>query len=148
MALEGYFRPALVQCEGRLRKALLPTDGLTERLLGDYPSGVCKVKATRPRRAKPHRLYWGLLGVVADNCELSPDQLHQLVKHATGYSVTVQRKSGERVTLFGSIAFDAMDNDEFRAFLDKALAFIADEILPAVDPDALMAEARAMCGKE
>jgi hypothetical protein len=148
MALDGYFKPALVQCEGRLRKALLPTDGLTERRLDEYPQGVCKVKATRPRRRKPHGLYWGILAIVADNCDFDTDQLHQLVKHATGYSKNVQRKNGERITLYGSIAFDAMDNDEFRVFLDNALAFIADEILPAVDPNALLSEARTMCGKE
>jgi hypothetical protein len=137
----------------RIGNALYPSDGLSDSDLSDIPSGK-RIKAviTEPRRQKPHRLYWAVLKIVCENTEhpvLSDrDRLHDLVKIKCGCVHLVRSgKTGELFQLPGSIAFDKMDDAEFRAFLDKALAFLCDEVIPGLGVDDLEEQARQMVGE-
>jgi hypothetical protein len=47
-----------------------------------------------------------------------------------------------------SIAFEAMGQDAFRAFVEKGLNIICTEILPGIDSDQLRAEIDAMIGPD
>lgn len=147
MAFTGYFKRALVQYEGRARLAFVPTDGLTEAQLLEWPEGVSKGAFTKPRRHAPNRLYWSLLNVVSRACDVPAEHLHKLVKVGTGYTITYELSGGQRVPIEGSIAFDKMDEAEFRVFLQSAIDFIITQIIPEVDPGHLMREAEAMLGE-
>ncbi len=134
----------------RAGNGLYPSDGLSDSDLSDIPAGQ-RIKAviTQPRRQKPHRLYWAAIKIVSENTEhpvLSDrERLHDLVKIKCGY-VHLVRSKGEIIQLPGSIAFDKMDEMEFRAFLQKALTFLCDEVIPGLGVAALEEQARLMIG--
>lgn len=136
----------------RVGGALYPSDGLSDSDLSDIPARK-RVKAviTEPRRQNPHRLYWAVLKIVSDNTDhpvlSNRDRLHDLTKIKCGIvHIVKSSKTGEVYQLPGSIAFDKMDNADFRAFLDKALRFLCDEVIPGLGVADLEAQARELIG--
>lgn len=148
MPKRGWFRLEEVKRRGgQICRALVPSDGLTERDLSEYTLGeVMKGQTSRPRSRKHNSLYWVLCTLIADNSSLTRDQVHQLFKHATGHSRTVELKSGERVTIYGSTAFENMDQKEFGEFYASVQTFIETELLPGVNSDDLKREIAEMAG--
>ena len=133
----------------RRGRALYPADGLAEEQLEALPQNVdLKCKVTRPRSHPQHRLYFAMLNLVAQNNDYITDaeQLHQVVKFRLGYSRNVQLTDGSVCTLHGSVAFDKMDGAAFNEFMDKATAFLCDEIIPNLGKAELIAQAREMLG--
>ena len=135
----------------RRGNALYPSDGLSDSDISDIPSGRrLKAVLTEPRRAKPHRLYWAMLKIVSENTDhpalTDRDRLHDLVKIKCGH-VHLVKSRGEIIQLPGSIAFDKMDDAAFRAFLDQALAFLCDEVIPGLGVADLEEQAREMIGE-
>lgn len=132
----------------RRGRAFYPVDGMAEAEAASLPSGKpLKATFTVPRSLPQHRLYWGMLKLVSENCELSEDDLHQLVKYRLGYSRNVQMKNGDVVTLHGSIAFDKMDGPEFNGFMDKATDFLCQEVIPGLGHDDLLDQVKEMLGE-
>jgi hypothetical protein len=72
------------------------------------------------------RFYWSFLGKVvkATGCAPSTETLHDIVKLHTGFVVPIMVK-GFPVAVPKSISFTSMSEDEFNAFLEKAIEWIA-----------------------
>lgn len=127
---------------------LAPMTPADASALDKLPIGkALRVDVRQPRSVPHHRLYWSMLALVCDNLDgLTTEALHGLIKLRTGYAVEIRTKRGvERVP--GSIAFDKMDQGEFRAFFDKAIAFVNAEIIPGIGSLELEREARLMLGE-
>jgi hypothetical protein len=74
------------------------------------------------------RFYWSFIREVrlATGCAPTDKAFHSLIKLHTGFTEDVVF-GGYVVKVPASVAFEAMDETEFGAFLQEALAFIARE---------------------
>lgn len=129
---------------------LVPVAPLDSDRVRELPAGKpLKIVATQPRSVPQHRLYWAMLQLVHDNLDNAPpiEVLHEVVKVRLGYTITVPTKSGP-VTIPGSIAFDAMDQAEFRGFLEAFKTMVAKEIIPGIGKASFEREAKAILGEE
>lgn len=70
--------------------------------------------------------------MICDNLDgVRPETLHDLIKLRIGHVHVVKTARGLE-KLPGSIAFGKMDQGEFKAFFDKAAAFITTEVVPGL----------------
>ncbi len=112
---------------------LAPFSPFDEKLIEEQAGGKpVFVRISQPRNNQRLRLYFAMLRIVCDNLDqnISHDSLHQWVKLKCGIIQPMKMRNGEVVELPGSVAFDKMSEDEFRAFLDKAMTLFA-KIVPA-----------------
>lgn len=88
-----------------------------------------RIKVTLHTGRSPSRLrfYWQMLGklVAATDCAPNAEALHSVIKLDLGYAMPVRLKNGMTVLVPGSIAFDRMTEEEFGNFLERAIAWIA-----------------------
>jgi hypothetical protein len=104
-----------------------------------------KAKLSMARNLRRLRLYWAVINRVAENHPFyslaGSDPLHEYIKMRLGLVDCVVYHDGSTRLKPRSIALDAMQETEFKTFLDRALDVICTEILPGVDRDDLMREA-------
>lgn len=103
--------------------------------IADLPEGTpIKIVATiNPRNERFHRYFFGIVGLVAENTDYTPDQVLTLIKIGIGHVDTiVMPGSGEPVYMPRSISFAKMDEPQFRDFVDRSIKFILQRILPGV----------------
>lgn len=114
---------------------LEPVDGsvLPRSKVGD----VLRVKISQPRNGNHHAKYWVLVNKIFDNQNYlsTPEKLHQAIKCGTGYGETKHRKNGDPYTVYDSISFGAMEQEEFNQYYDRVLDFICSEILPYIEKE-------------
>lgn len=121
-----------------LRRTLtgyVPFDDAGQAAHAATPLGaIVKAKITRPRNVGHHRKYWAVLNAIHPHQELypTPGLLHAAVKAALGYADTI-KLDGKVVVVPRSIAFDAMDQDEFEKFWDRFMALVSTRIIPGID---------------
>jgi hypothetical protein len=135
----------LVRPDGRL--LLKPSDRQSEDLLDKVRPGRVMLCRTRtPRNGKHHRLLWAVAGLIADNNELYDDAEHvvEQLKLATGHVKRVFYNVpglGRIEQLRGaSISYEAMPQEEFSQWFDKALGYICSDMLPGVSRSEVRAE--------
>lgn len=102
-----------------------------ETLMSD-PLGTEYDLVKRSRRSLPQlRLYWSVLRNVVRATGKWPTEahLHDDLKLICGYTRNlVNWETGEVSVVVDSIAFDAMNQDEFRAYFDTAMEKLADHL--------------------
>jgi hypothetical protein len=105
---------------------------------------VVRLQFAQPRSLPRHRLYWAIVRTVLKNNNFFATDiaLHKTLLMACGVVEPVATTEGEIVLVPSSIAFDAMGEDEFKQYLDAALIAISTSILPGVDLDLLLKEAK------
>ena len=126
--------------------SLRPADRMAEEALAKVKAGeIVSVDFARPRNLAMHRWWWQLVSIVADNMpgNLSPEIVCEVIKIRVGHVSVVRTAKGE-VFIPKSISFAAMKQDEFTAFVDRAVRVIVQDILPGVDSDALTNEVEMM----
>lgn len=106
---------------------------------------VYRVKISKPRNVRMHRLYWALCGAVAEQLDKPSELISQLIKIRAGHVDLVRTVQGE-VQIPKSISFAKMDQTQFRDFFDKAIEVVCSDILPGVDSDDLRARVNDMIG--
>lgn len=98
----------------------------------------------KQRRSNPRlRFYWSVLGAAVDatgHWETKED-LSDALKMACGVTELRHSLSGDYYLVPDSVAFSRMAEIEFAAFVDRALAKLADRI--GADPVSLLDERRA-----
>lgn len=120
-----------VKTLGALRGAT-PDDVAT---IADLPDGqpIKMVATLNPRNEKFHRYFFGIVGVVAENTDYTPEQVLTLVKIGIGHvDIIVMPGSKEPVYMPRSISWARMDEPQFRDFVDRSIKFILQRILPGV----------------
>ena len=141
-------RPAIqMMRRGSFLVPLAPTDS---NGLDAYPAHKpLKVKITQPRSLQQHRLYWSMLDLVAENLDqdVTGNDLHEWMKLKLGLCNAVRQRNGDTVMVTQSIAFDKMDQAEFRRFFDRAKVLLITHIILGLNSEALEREARMMLGE-
>lgn len=115
---------------------LSPADGHSAELIDALPAGkVYGATIKRKRNVQHLKKYWALIDAVWPAQALYPTskRLGNAIKRACG----LVDENLDPVTLkpydeVGSIAFDAMEQDEFEEFFSRAVDLICNHILPGV----------------
>ena len=112
-------------------KGIVPVSGFDQELLmADAPGTEYKLVKLTKRSLPQQRTYWKALSLVAANDDrwASAEALHDALKRACGIVTVVHDLKGNPFITTDSTAFDAMDADAFKAFMDKAMAQLAEAI--------------------
>jgi len=115
----------------RTEKGLRPARSWDAEALSDDPLNTEYelVKITR-RKPKQHRTYWRALSLVAKASNRWPDaeHLHDELKLACGfYRKAANMATGDIMLIPDSTAFDKMDQDQWQAYMNRAMELIAQE---------------------
>lgn len=120
----------LVKFLGGLR----PVDDAGAALLAKLGIGeLVKVEIKRPRNVRFNAKFFAMLNIIFQNQDhyKSIDDLLAVCKLRTGHVIVIQTRDGE-VRIPASISFSAMDDDEFAAFYDRAVAWVLAEVIPGL----------------
>ena len=112
--------------------------------LGD----VVKCEVIRPRSVKYHRRFFGMLNTVWQACGdwQTVDELLVELKFRAGLvdkQRVIDKGTGEvlaEIIKPRSISFAAMSDDEFRAFVDRCITIICEQMVPGLDDSVLRDE--------
>ncbi|MGJ4945175.1 hypothetical protein ACQR1W_31760 [Bradyrhizobium sp. HKCCYLS1011] len=114
---------------------------------------LLRVNIVQQRNAPRHRLYRVILRLVVKNTDLfvSEDSLHKTLLVGCGVVEPVLKvhilpgaeDDGEIIMVPSSTAYDAMDEDVFKAYFDKAMGIVESNIIPGIDLSLLLKEAKA-----
>lgn len=129
---------------------LVPASPIDSEALEAFPQGKrLKARITQPRNVQHHRLYWAAIQLVRDNMDDPPplETLHDAVKVKLGYTRTMTFKDGTQAIIPASIAFDKMDQGEFRAYFDAFARLVNEVLIPGLGSADLEREARLMLGQ-
>jgi hypothetical protein len=134
--------------------SLIPENATAEKALRELELGApVAIKIVRNRSLRQHRLYWGVLQHVGEASHFeTADALHDYIKIKLKMFKLREMPDGppyygKVVPVLYSTSFDAMDQDEFRDYFDKALALICSEVIPGTDSADLIAEVQSMLGE-
>ncbi|WP_316196701.1 hypothetical protein [Bradyrhizobium sp. SZCCHNS3053] len=128
--------------EGRL----LPHAPYDVEMFERYPENVpLRIQLAQPRSGPRHRLYRVILRIVVANTKKfsTEDALHKTLLVGCGVVEPVISPDAEIIMCPSSTAFDAMPEDEFKIYLDNALEIITSLIIPGLDLEDLLKQARA-----
>lgn len=108
---------------------IVPVSAYDAEVIEGLPKGVTyKATFTRAqgRSAQHHRLLWGVLQAVADNCShpMTAENVLDVIKLRTGHCKAVMLEGGVIVQVPASISFSAMDQGRFNAWFDQAVSVI------------------------
>jgi hypothetical protein len=120
----------------RLGHALVPADPQSARLVQRLPEeGIVEARVQRRRSHAALALYWAVLErvVEATGRWRTPEELHNALKIATGRIDKVRLLDGRLVLVPGSIAFDAMSQDEAERYYEAAYRIVCDEIMGGIE---------------
>lgn len=133
----------------RVPQGLVPLSAYDDERLSRFPMFAdVRANLTMPRSLPRHRLYWLLLGIVADNQEVyrTAEDLHFALKVRLRYIEEFRLIGDEIIIRPRSTDFDSMDEVEFRQYMDGALEVIATEVIPGLDIDRLVEEGKRKLG--
>lgn len=125
---------------------LIPHAAYDVEMFHSIPENVpVRAQFAQPRSGPRHRLYRVILRIVTNNTDLfaSEESLHDTLLLANGVVRPVMTTAGEIIMIPSSTAFDAMGEEDFKAYFDAALETIQSHIIPGIDLDDLLKEARA-----
>ncbi|TYO65422.1 hypothetical protein FXV83_15920 [Bradyrhizobium hipponense] len=128
--------------DGITLRAHAPYD---EKMLERFPIDVpLRIQLAQPRSGPRHRLYRVILRIVVENTDKfsTEDALHKTLLVGCGVVEPVISPDAEIIMCPSSTAFDAMPEDEFKAYFDRAMEIITTIIIPGLDLEELMKEAR------
>ncbi|SDK45616.1 hypothetical protein [Bradyrhizobium ottawaense] len=131
---------------GASHPVLVPHADYDIEMFERYPENVpLRIQLAQPRSGPRHRLYRVILRIVVENTNKfsTEDALHKSLLLACNVTEPVLTMEGEFIYYPSSTAFDAMPEDEFKIYFDTAMEIIASVIIPGIDLDQLMKEARA-----
>lgn len=114
--------------------SLVPAEDEAAELLAKMPEGKdVVVEVRQARNIRAHRLYWALMGLLADNVEWIPhkEAASVMLKIAVHEVDTIiDGRTGEITYVPRSINFESMEQGRFGRFLDRALFVITSRWLP------------------
>lgn len=124
---------------------LVPYANYDREMFDELPvNKVLRVNIAQQRSAPRHRLYRVVLRLVVKNTDLfvSEDGLHKTLLLGCGVVEPIMTTTGEIIMIPSSTAYDAMNEDVFKAYFDQAMHIIETNIIPGVDLSLLLKEAR------
>lgn len=120
----------------------------TEELIAGIPNGslVYTNAPHCPRNPDFHRLMMAILAKVIEHTwpqYSTINELMDVLKLKSGMVDWIEIKPGMSKVRFKSVSFASMGENEFHAVCDKWLEIIARDLIPGVDPQDLLREAKA-----
>lgn len=106
---------------------LAPVSAFDAETLSRFPAGTQFNVTSRTRRSSPqNRLYWETLGrvVEATGCYPTSEHLHRALKHSLGYVTVYSDLRGNPFIDVDSVAFDAMSQEAYQTYFDKAMELL------------------------
>ena len=134
----------------RLGDRLLPEAPLDAELLRDFDAGKrLKCVLTMPRNVDRLRYYFACLTLIMENMDDPPGRqtLHDAIKVRLGFTQTVKGVGGP-IILPASVAFDKMEETEFKDFLAAFKRLLVETIIPGINREAFERAALEMLGQE
>jgi hypothetical protein len=125
--------------------ALIPYANYDRECFDDLPRNVIlRVNINQQRNAPRHRLYRVVLRQVVKNTDLyvNEDSLHKTLLLGCGVVEPVLTTEGEIIMIPSSTAYNAMKEDTFKVYFDRAMQVIATNIIPGIDIEDLLEESR------
>lgn len=122
-------------------RGIAPVSGFDQEQLMGFPIGAeFKLVRMNKRSSLQNRTYWKALSLACEATEKwpTPEHLHDALKRACGYVTVNHDMSGRPFVTTDSTAFDAMNQDEFKAYFDKAMAKLSEAV--GFDPLAFLEE--------
>ena len=116
-----------------------------EQVSGRLARGaVVRLQFAQPRSLPRHRLYWVVVRQVVKNTEFFASELslHRTLLLGCGVVTPLLTIEGDIEMIPDSTAFDAMEEDEFKKYFDRAMEIISTKIMPGVEMTELLAEAK------
>jgi hypothetical protein len=110
---------------------LSPVSSYDAEALDAFPQNTEFDLISRTRRSNPmNRFYWSILtdmieATVLEDTWPSSHKLHEAILISLGYVTIAHNFDGTTRQIPDSTAFDAMDQDDFRAYFDKATALLS-----------------------
>lgn len=128
-----------MRCE---RGRLVPVDAEGINLVNSIKAGQSVLaEVIRPRNIRHHRKLMALLNVVYPNTRYpNTYALLSALKTYLGHYEVGVTKGGKEIAVLKSIAFHAMDQQEFEAFYEGCIQAISEHFLPGVTSEQLRAE--------
>jgi len=137
----------------RIENVLIPTSKAGQLAVEKLKFGTLyKIEPKQPRNSKQHRLFWAFLSYVADALNDGPtgatwtaENVKDDLLVATGRTRNRPMTRSERarhnipegaiaiVARPVSISFVSMGGDEFSAFMDDAMAYVRDHLVPWIE---------------
>ena len=136
-------KPTTVLCH-RIGGALWPDDERSAEAIRKIPRHKSvAVRVLRERNHESLALYWRVLErvVEATGRWRCAEELHLVLKVATGRIEDITLITGRRVLVPESIAFDQMSQDEFQRYFDQAMRVICNEVFNGISIDELLDQA-------
>jgi hypothetical protein len=112
----------------RVSNSLVPEMSFDLAALDGIAQGErVRVEIKQWRNSGRMRLYWKMLSYVREATECAPtsEALHSAIKLELGFGTPVRLRNGMTVLVPASISFEAMEEQEFVAFLDRAVEFLS-----------------------
>lgn len=133
----------------RKGRAFVPLTPVDDEALDSLPEGKpARLKISYMRNIRALNFYWKLIDLIRANHPFLGDKetLHFFIKSGCGLLVERELPNGQVILTAGSISFAGLDESEFRGFLDKALDFIVEEVIPGLKRQDVIAEVERMAG--
>lgn len=140
MAKRSHDKPTIIV--RRTQRGLSPVSGFDAEMLAMTKLDTEFDVVPRSRRSLPqHRTYWKALTLVVHATEgwATTSHLHRAIKRDLGYVTPLKNLDGTFTDELDSTGFEAMTQDEFKVFFDRAMQRIAEET--GIDPLSFLAEA-------
>ena len=128
----------------RTKRGVSPASAFDAEELDRFPIGTEFDLAPRTKRSLPqHRTYWKALSetVKATGAWPTPEHLHDALKHDLGYVEVRKTLAGQPYISTESTAFNAMTADEFKTYMEQAMARLAE--VTGIDPLEFLEHRRA-----
>lgn len=132
--------------DGLSNPVLVPHAPYDVEMFERYPENKpLRIQLAQPRSGPRHRLYRVILRIVAENNRFysTEDSLHKALLVSCGVTEPMVTMEGEIILLPSSTAFEAMPEEEFKIYFDKAMELIGTVVIPDLDLEELLKEARA-----
>jgi len=115
-------------------------------MLERFPENVpLRIQLAQPRSGPRHRLYRVTLRIIVQNTDKfsTEDALHKTLLLACNVTEPILTTEGEFIYVPSSTAYEAMPEEEFKVYFDRAMEIVSSVIIPGLDLDELLKEARA-----
>lgn len=126
--------------------ALFTDDEKAERFLAKLGDGeLVDVDVKRTRNLIQHRKFWKLCQYIGEATGRVSDEVAGLLKLMAGHCDVIE-VNGVVYKVAKSIAFTAMDNEEFDVFFNRACQVVCTEFVPHLTADFVREEIERMVG--